>query len=185
MEVNDIMSGDCSLCYYSDPKATITQQTSCSLPEEVRPDVEAVIWAPPQLSPDPPLPPPHPHPSTLSPSPTPKHAVIQIFIWSCDVDRSIEPNESSLWCSCQSRLGLESVYLTGRDIPTIFLANPRHLGVNYFTNLSKWHAIVPSVSISSPLFLNLRWLGSRRWVQKGSNKAWDFMFTQMWESPHK
>lgn len=44
--------------------------------------------------------------------------------------------------------------LMSRDIPTIFLAN-QHLEVNYFTNLSKWQAIFPSVSISSPLFLNL------------------------------
>lgn len=97
----------------------------------------------------------------------PNCTVIQIFIWSWDVDRSIEQNESSLWSSCQSRLGPESVYLTARDIPTISLSNPRHLEVNYFTNLSKWHAIVPSVSISSPLFLNLRGRGSRRRVQGG------------------
>lgn len=126
------------------------------------------------------------YPVALPPAASPPNcAAIQIFIRSWDVDRSIEENESSLWCSCQRWLGRESVYLTSWDIPTISLANPRHLEVNYFTNLSKWHAIVPSVSISSPLFLNLRGRGSRRWVQEGCNKAWDFMFTQMQEPGHK
>lgn len=63
-------------------------------------------------------------PRQQTPAAPPNYTVIQIFIWSWDVDRSIEQNESSLWYSCQRRLGPESVYLTTRDIPTISLSNP-------------------------------------------------------------
>lgn len=50
-----------------------------------------------------------------------KYIVIQIFIWAQDVDRSIEQNKSSLWCSCQKWLKRESVYQRPEIFQQFFL----------------------------------------------------------------
>lgn len=50
-----------------------------------------------------------------------KCIVIQIFIWTQDVDRSIEQNKSSLWCSCQKWLKQESVYRRPEIFQQFFL----------------------------------------------------------------
>lgn len=50
-----------------------------------------------------------------------KCMVIQIFIWTQDVDRSIEQNKSSLWCSCQNWLKQEPVYRRPEIFQQFFL----------------------------------------------------------------
>lgn len=110
-----------------------------------------------------------------------KCIVIQIFIWTQDVDRSIEQNKSSLWCSCQNWLKQESVYRRPEIFQQFFLQTStlRLITLPIWVNGKPYSHLSPLVPHYFSIYDDWgQGCGTKEGVIK---HEWsNFLFIQMW-----
>lgn len=115
-----------------------------------------------------------------------KRTGIQIFIWTQDVDRSIERNKSSLWCSCQNWLKLESVYRRPKIFQQFFLQTStlRLITLPIWVNGKPYSHLSPLVPHYFSIYDD--WGQGRGTKEEVIKHEWsNFLFIQMWWPQNK
>lgn len=115
-----------------------------------------------------------------------KCIVIQIFIWTQDVDRSIERNKSSLWCSCQNWLKQESVYRRPKIFQQFFLQTStlRLITLPIWVNGKPYSHLSPLVPHYFSIYDD--WGQGRGTKEEVIKHEWsNFLFIQMWWPQNK
>lgn len=115
-----------------------------------------------------------------------KRTGIQIFIWTQDVDRSIEQNKSSLWCSCQNWLKPESVYRRPKIFQQFFLQTStlRLITLPIWVNGKPYSHLSPLVPHYFSIYDD--WGQGRGTKEEVIKHEWsNFLFIQMWWPQNK
>lgn len=115
-----------------------------------------------------------------------KRTGIQIFIWTQDVDRSIERNKSSLWCSCQNWLKPESVYRRPKIFQQFFLQTStlRLITLPIWVNGKPYSHLSPLVPHYFSIYDD--WGQGRGTKEEVIKHEWsNFLFIQMWWPQNK